>query len=190
MEASSTVLEAGTGRGQEASSSGQGSGVDLATITRGAWKGSDVTQPEIDWLYRSRRIPAKVSCRTPGDEVEPAPEPGESVVFLAHFERGFGLPASDFFRQFLDFYQLQPHHLPGNAIFYLSCFVSFMEAYIGLRPTKEAFARFFGLRINSVQGKNIPNPKPPVQCGSCIISARQGSHFFKLSGLESCLAWQ
>ncbi|KAK1632448.1 hypothetical protein QYE76_006763 [Lolium multiflorum] len=190
MEASSTAPEAGTGRGQEASSSGQGSGVDLATITRGAWKGSDVTQPEIDWLYRSWRIPAQVSCRIPRDEVEPAPEPGEFVVFLAHFERGFGLPASDFIRQFLDFYQLQPHHLPGNAIFYLSCFVSFMEAYIGLLPTREAFARFFCLRINSVQGKNIPKPKPPVQCGSCIIGSRQGSPFFKFSGLESCRAWQ
>jgi hypothetical protein len=65
-----------------------------------------------------------------------------------------------------------------------------MEAYVGLLPSKEAFARFFGLRINSVQGKNIPNPKPPVQCGSCIISARQGSPFFKFSGLESCRAWQ
>ncbi|KAK1687203.1 hypothetical protein QYE76_048051 [Lolium multiflorum] len=190
MEASSTAPEAGTGRGQEASSSGQGSGADLATITRGAWKGSDVTQPEIDWLYRSRRIPAQVSCRIPGDEVEPAPEHGEFIVFLAHFERGFGLPASDFFREFLNFYELQPHHLPGNAIFYLSCYVSFMEAYIGLLPTREAFARFFSLRINSVQGRNIPKPKPPVQCGSCIMGSRQGSPFFKFSGLESCRAWQ
>ncbi|KAK1670147.1 hypothetical protein QYE76_058306 [Lolium multiflorum] len=184
MESSSNIPDAATGRGKEASSSGQGFGADPAPITRGAWKGSDVTQPEIDWLYRSRRIPAQVSCRLPRDEVEPVLEPGESVVFLAHFERGFGLPACDFFRQFLNFYQLQPHHLPGNAILYLSCYVFFMEGYIGLLPTKEAFARFFSLRINSVQGKNIPKPKPPVQCGSCM------SPFFKFSGLESCRAWQ
>jgi hypothetical protein len=162
MDASSSAPEAGTGRGQEASSSGQASGANLAVITRGAWKGSDVKQPEIDWLYRSRRISTQVLCRTPGNEVEPAPEPGEYVVFSAHFERSFGLPASDFFREFLDFYQLQPHHLPGNAIFYLSCFVTFMEAYVGIRPTRQAFARFFALRINSVQGKDIPKPKPPV----------------------------
>ncbi|KAK1614143.1 hypothetical protein QYE76_019660 [Lolium multiflorum] len=183
MNLSSSAPEAEAGKGLEASSSNQ-------AITRGAWKGSDVKQSEIDWLYRSRRIPAEVACRHPRGEVEPAPEAGEYVVFSAHFERGFGLPASNFFREFLDFYQLQPHHLPGNAIFYLSCFVSFMEAYVGLLPSKEAFARFFGLRINSVQGKNIPNPKPPVPCGSCIISARQGSPFFKFSGLESCRAWQ
>ena len=120
MDVSSSAPEAGTGRGQEASSSSQASGA----ITRGAWIGSDVKQPEIDWLYRSRRIPEQVLCRIPRGEVEPAPEPGEYVVFSAHFERGFGLPAFDFFREFLDFYKLQPHHLPGNAIFYLSCFVS------------------------------------------------------------------
>jgi hypothetical protein len=49
---------------------------------------------------------------------------------------------------------------------------------------------FFTLRINSVQGKNIPKPKPPVQCGCCIVTARQGSPFYKFSGLESCRAWQ
>jgi hypothetical protein len=65
-----------------------------------------------------------------------------------------------------------------------------MEAYIGIRPTRETFARFFALRINSVQGKEIPKPKPPVQCGSCIIGSRQGSPFFKFSGLESCRLWQ
>ncbi|KAK1630439.1 hypothetical protein QYE76_004754 [Lolium multiflorum] len=86
------------------------------------------------------RIPEEVSCRRPGDEIEPDPEDDEFVVFLAHFERGFGLPASDLFRQFLDFYKLQPHHLPGNAIFYLSCYATFMEAYMGLRPTRETFA--------------------------------------------------
>ncbi|KAK1608131.1 hypothetical protein QYE76_031804 [Lolium multiflorum] len=183
-------MEIESGVDQEAGSSGQAPGVDLSGVTRGAWIGSDVTQHEIDWLYRSRRIPEGVSCRIPGNELEPVLEPGEFVVFLAHFERGFGLPTSDFFRQFLDFYQLQPHHLPGNAVFYLSCYATFMEAYISIRPTRETFARFFSLRINSIQGKEIPKPKPPVQCGSCIIGSRQGSPFFKFSGLESCRLWQ
>ncbi|KAK1684334.1 hypothetical protein QYE76_045182 [Lolium multiflorum] len=183
-------MEIDAGQDQEAGSSSHGSGIDLSNKTRGAWRGSDVTQHEIDWLRRSRTIPEGVSCRLPGDEIEPVLNLGEFVVFLAHFERGFGLPASDFFRQFLDFYRLQPHHLPGNAVFYISCYVSFMEAYIGIRPTRETFARFFSLRINSVQGKEIPKPKPPVQCGSCIIGSRQGSPFFKFSGLESCRLWQ
>ncbi|KAK1683706.1 hypothetical protein QYE76_044554, partial [Lolium multiflorum] len=175
--------------GQASSSSSQSSGEEPSPPTRGAWMGSNVTEFEIDWLYRSRRIPEGVSCRIPDDEIEPDPEDDEFVVFLAH-ERGFGLPASTFFREFLDFYELQPHHLPGNAIFYLSCYATFMEAYIGIRPTCETFARFFNLRINSVQGKEIPKPKPPVQCGSCIVGSRQGSTFLKFTGLESCRTWQ
>ncbi|KAK1551541.1 hypothetical protein QYE76_027024 [Lolium multiflorum] len=190
LSANLARMEIDAGQDQEAGSSSHGSGIDLSKKTRGAWRGSDVTQHEIDWLRRSRRIPEGVSCRLPGDEIEPVLNTGEFVVFLAHFERGFGLPASDFFRQFLNFYQLQPHHLPGNAVFYLSCYVSFMEAYIGIRPTRETFARFFSLRINSVQGKEIPKPKPPVQCGSCIIGSRQGSPFFKFSVLQSCRLWQ
>ncbi|KAK1663678.1 hypothetical protein QYE76_051837 [Lolium multiflorum] len=183
-------METDGGQEQDAGSSSQASGADPSDITRGAWMGSSVSEYEIDWLYRSRRIPEGVTCRLPGDEIEPVPKPGERVVFLAHFERGFGLPVSSFFRSFLDFYKLQPHHLPGNAIFYLSCYATFMEAYIGIRPTRETFARFFALRINSVQGLDIPKPKPPVQCGSCIIGSRQGSPFFKFSGLESCRLWQ
>jgi hypothetical protein len=54
------------------------------------------------------------------------------------------------FRRFLDFYKLQPHHLPGNTVFYLSSFVSFMEGFVGLLPTVETFARFYNLRINSI----------------------------------------
>ncbi|KAK1626438.1 hypothetical protein QYE76_000753 [Lolium multiflorum] len=182
-------METDSAQEQDAGSSSQASGADFSEVTRGAWMGSSVSQYEIDWLYRSRRIPKGVTCRLPGSEIEPMLEPGERVVFLAHFERGFGL-LSSFFRDFLDFYKLQPHHLPGNAIFYLSCYVTFMEAYIGIRPTRETFARFFALRINSVQGLDIPKPKPPVQCGSCIIGSRQASPFFKFSGLESCRSWQ
>ncbi|KAK1667849.1 hypothetical protein QYE76_056008 [Lolium multiflorum] len=107
-------MDTDSGSHQETGSSSQVSGVDPAGVTRGAWMGSNVSQYEIDWLYRSRRIPEGVSCRLPGDEIEPVLEPGEHVVFLAHFERGFGLPVSEFFRKFLDFYELQPHHLPGK----------------------------------------------------------------------------
>ena len=86
----------------------------------GRWEGSDVSAEAINWLYASRRVPPEVACRRPGKETEPQPRRGEFVVFLSHFQRGFGLPVSDFFSDFLQRYDLQPHHLPANAIFHLS----------------------------------------------------------------------
>jgi hypothetical protein len=170
-------MDTGSGSHGESGSSSQASGANLAAVTRGAWMGSNVSEYEIDWLYRSRRIPEGVTCRLPTGEIEPVLEPGEYVVFLAHFECGFGLPASSFFRRFLDFYELQHHHLPGNAVFYLSCFTSFMEAYVGIRPIHETFARFFALRINSVQGKDIPAPKPPFNAGLASSAPVKGAPF-------------
>ena len=95
----------------------------MAKLAPDSWEGSDVTQDDLDWLLRPRRITPEVIC--PGKELEPVTQPGERVVFLMHFERGFGLPVSDFFRGFLDFFGLQPHHLPANAIVSLSAFSSF-----------------------------------------------------------------
>nr|XP_051197131.1 uncharacterized protein LOC127310500 [Lolium perenne] len=80
MDTTSSAPEAHTGRGQEASSSRQGPGVNPTAYTCGAWKGSDVKQSEIDWLYRSRRIPIEVAYRIPGEELEPMPLEGEIVV--------------------------------------------------------------------------------------------------------------
>ena len=49
-----------------------------------------------------------VGVRLPRNEQRPRPEEQERVVFLTHFERGFGLPASTFFRVFLELFGLQP----------------------------------------------------------------------------------
>ena len=97
-------------------------------VSRGSWEGSsNVTSDDINLLYATRRIPPEVVCRIPEDGVEPNPEEGERVVFLAHFQRGFGLSISDFSRQFLVRFGLQPHQLQPNAILHLSCLVSLAE---------------------------------------------------------------
>jgi hypothetical protein len=70
--------------------------VDMV-LPRGSWEGSCVTHEDIARLVRLRRIPPQVKARAPGDEVAPQPEPGERVVFTAHFEWGFRLLASAFF---------------------------------------------------------------------------------------------
>ena len=70
--------------------------------------GSNVTSEDITQLRATRRLPREtdVGVRLPRGEQRPRPEGQERVVFLTHFERGFGLPASTFFRVFLEFFGL------------------------------------------------------------------------------------
>jgi hypothetical protein len=79
----------------------------VADQARGAWEGSDVTTADIEWLRLSRRIPLDVECWLRAGEPAPVVRPGEYVVFVAHFERGFGLPASNFLRNFMERFNLQ-----------------------------------------------------------------------------------
>jgi hypothetical protein len=142
-----------------------------------------------------------VACWLPAGEAAPAPEPGEHVVFIAHFERGFGLPASDFFRDFLDTYGLQPHHIPANVVMILSAFAAFCEGYAGIEPFSQAWAKYFQLRKQVIQepprSKDDPpetaqqkKDRPMTQCGATTIMSRKGSDFPKVELLESCKKWQ
>ena len=77
-------------------------------LPKGSWEGSVVTDVDLQYLRRTRRLPPAEAlvARAPGPERVPAPREGERVVFYSHFERGLGLPASLFFRAWLDFFGL------------------------------------------------------------------------------------
>ena len=157
---------------------------------RGSWQGSSVTRREIEWLIRTRRIPAEVGCCLPGSESSPVLNDGEYVVFMSHLARGFGLPLSDFAKDFLDYFGLQPHHLPANAIASLSAFISASEGYFGLWPSVHVWSKFFQIRSNVVPDKSLqPSEKLLTQCGAASITPRRKSEFPRVAGLESCKKW-
>jgi hypothetical protein len=163
---------------------------------RSGWEGSEVTLTDISWITTTRRVPAGVACRLPASETVSAPKPTERVVFISHFERGFGLPVSDFFQDFLENYGLQPHHLPANAVMILSAFAAFCEGYAGTEPIVQGCAKYFQLRKQSVQeprDKDAPletakekKDRPMTQCGAATIMSQKGSDFPKIELLESC----
>jgi hypothetical protein len=128
----------------------------VAEQARGAWEGSDVTAADIEWLRLSRRIPLEVECQLPAGELAPVTCPGGYVVFVAHFERGFGLPVSNFTRNFMECFQLQPHHLPANAIMTISTFISFCEAYLSLWPSINLWAKYFQFRQQVIPDRDTP----------------------------------
>ncbi|KAK1603335.1 hypothetical protein QYE76_018348 [Lolium multiflorum] len=149
----------------------------------GSWKGSYMQDDDIAQLVRLRRIPAGVITRAPGAEMEPRPEPGERVVFGAHLDRGLGLPASNFFRRFLDHFGLQPHHLPANAMILLSCYVAFMEGYAGLWPDVEFWSRLFYIKAQTTEGRLRT-------CGAASIYPRTGTSFPRIPTVDSVKNWQ
>jgi hypothetical protein len=161
------------------------------------WEGSEVTPADISWITTTRRVPDGMACRLPAGEIVPAPEPSERVMFIAHFERGFGLPASDFFRDFLDTYDLQPHHIPANAVMILSAFTTFYEGFAGIEPFTQAWAKYFQLWKQVVQEPpqskdDLPETaqekkdRPMTLCGVATIMSWKGSDFPKVELLESC----
>ncbi|KAE8789473.1 hypothetical protein D1007_36364 [Hordeum vulgare] len=87
-------------------------------LSQGAWLGSEVCEGHITVLRHHRLLPptSQVLVRIPDTETAPTPAAGEIVVFIKHFYKGFGLPASPFFIEWLHFFGLQPHHVTPNAI--------------------------------------------------------------------------
>jgi hypothetical protein len=151
--------------------------------TSGSSEGASTTQADIERLCRTRRIPEGVVCRLPGSEVVPAVEPGERVVFVAHFDLGFGLLASDFFLSFLSFFGLQPHHLPANTYLSLSCYATFCKGYAGLWPDVDFWCRLFFLKAHTTDGEMRA-------CGAASIYPRRDVPFPKIPTSESVKKWQ
>ena len=105
-----------------------------------SWDGSNVHEDHVEFLRRTQCLPGENFVRVrqaPAREISPAPEEGERVIFRSHCLRGFGLPASGFLRAFLEFYNLQPHHLTPNAVMLLLAFVTLCEGFLGVLPTLE-----------------------------------------------------
>ena len=155
----------------------------------GDWDGSNVHMDHIEFLRKTRRLPGKDQVRVrlaPEKEITPAPEEGERVVFRSHFLRGIGLPASAFFRSFLDFYQLQPHHLTPNTVVLLSAFVTLCEGYLGVLPTLELWGEFFQSKLGTrMQGV-------PAQSGAFIAMRRPATRnpFPVITLIQSVKRWQ
>lgn len=150
---------------------------------RGAWERSEVTEYDILRLHRSRKIPDGVDCRIPGGVIALAPAKGEVVIFTSHFSRGFALPASHFFRTFLDRFSLQAHHLGPNAVMLVSSFAAFCEGYLGMRLNMYLWCRLYFLRSQSVS-------TVMSDCGAASVYTRWDTDYPMVKPVQSMNKWQ
>ncbi|KAE8799922.1 retrotransposon protein [Hordeum vulgare] len=126
-----------------------------------------------------------VLVRIPGTETAPTPATGEIIIFDEHFYRGFGLPASSFFSEWLHFFGLQPHHLALNAILQLSAFMVLCEGFLGIEPRLDLWRSLFFFKQQSIamdkaaMEKHV-GPRAMTPCGAALV------HHHSKSGFPSC----
>jgi hypothetical protein len=107
-----------------------------------------VTEEEIQALATRRLLRPKteVVWRPASGEEFPTEGTGETVVFLTHIERGFGVPAGDFLCDLLFFYLIELVHLILNSITIVSTFIHLCEAYLSIAPHFHLWRYFFELK--------------------------------------------
>jgi hypothetical protein len=110
-----------------------------------AWVRSTMTEAKIQALVDRGLLRPKteVEWRAAAGEEVLSEDVKEQVVFGSFFERGFNLPAGDFFHSLLYYYRLELVHLVPNSITVLSTFIHFYEAYLGIPPHFVLWRHFF-----------------------------------------------
>ncbi|KAE8801891.1 hypothetical protein D1007_22398 [Hordeum vulgare] len=165
--------------------------------SQGAWLGSEICEGHIEALRHHRLSPpaSLVLVRIPGTETAPTPAVGEVVVFNEHFYRGFGLPTTAFFSEWLHFFGLQPHHLAPNAILQLSAFVVLCKGFLGIEPRVDLWRSLFFFKKQSIameksEVEKLASPRPMAPCVAALVHHRKESDFPQLSLQESIKQWQ
>ncbi|KAE8821692.1 hypothetical protein D1007_00098 [Hordeum vulgare] len=158
----------------------------------GAWLGSDICADHIDALRHRRMLPpaSLVAVRIPGAETALKPQEGEVVVFDEHFYRGFGLPASTFFSNFLTFFSLQPHLLAPNANLQLALFVVLCEGFLGIEPHLDLWQSLFffkqeSIKMDKAEVDKLEGPRPMTPCGAALVHHRTKCGFPQMPVQES-----
>jgi hypothetical protein len=95
------------------------------------------------------RPKAEVEWRAAAGEQFPSEDVKEQVIFASFFERGFNLPAGDFFRGLLYYYKLELIRLIPNSITVVSTFIHFCEVYLGISPHFLLWRYFFCVKSTS-----------------------------------------
>jgi hypothetical protein len=107
-----------------------------------------VTEEQIEALVDRGLLRPKteVGWRPAIDEEFPTVGTGETIVFLVHIERGFGVPAGDFLHGLLFFYHVELVHLVPNSVTIISTFIHLCEAYLGIVSHFHLWRHFFELK--------------------------------------------
>jgi hypothetical protein len=100
------------------------------------WKKSKVKTEDLLALLNSGFLQEKevdMWRAAAGDPYRMEKNPDEIPMFMRFVERGLALPASNFFKGLLEYYDIEYLYLNPNDIFHTSVFVHFCEAFLGIK---------------------------------------------------------
>ncbi|KAK1683704.1 hypothetical protein QYE76_044552 [Lolium multiflorum] len=146
---------------------------------KGKWWPCTTTEMELKNL-ESEGFLQPGSWRTVPNEPAPAPRDNEMVLTKALVERGFSFPPSDFFREILKTYGLQPHNISPNSVLAISNHVALCEGHLRVTPELSLFQYYF-----SVKKEKIRQTSELATCGSDVSDPASDK---KLPPFKNCPA--
>ena len=118
---------------------------------------SNISIRRLEGLFRRGLLcPLTVAeeWRLPGEE-EPQPPEGYIVSFAHFHERGFAMPAHQFFRGLLDYYQVELQQITPNGIQHIAAFVALCKGFLGISPHFDLWWYLFVVNLLKKRGQKV-----------------------------------
>ena len=128
--------------------SSKGKGVAAEPSRDEGWESSKCSKSDLESLVKQGFLPSKsvIQWRPALGDARLYENTSEIVGFLPYFDRGLGLPCSNFFSGLLYYYGIQLHHLTPNSFVHISIFVHLCEAFLDMEPHFDLFRHLFQLK--------------------------------------------
>ena len=127
--------------------SSKGKGAAAEPTREEGWESSKCSRSDLESLVKQGFLPSKsvIQWRPAFGDARPYENMNEIIGFV-YFERGLGLPCSNFFSGLLYYYGIQLYHLTPNSFVHTSVFVHLCEAFLGIEPHFDLFRHLFHLK--------------------------------------------
>jgi hypothetical protein len=125
---------------------------------------------------------SQVGWRPVTGEAFTTEDTGESVIFIAHIDRRFSVPAGDFLRGLLQFYCIELVYLAPNSITIIATFIHLCRAYLSIAPHFHLWRHFFKLKKT---GKGVV-----VGSVSFMLRRNMKSEYIDLTLPDNTTGWK
>ena len=126
----------------------KGKGAAAEPTREEGWESSKCSRSDLKSLVKQGFLPLEsvIQWRPALGDARPYENTGEVIGIVRYFERGLGLPSSNFFSGLLYYYGIQLYHLTPNSFVHISVFVHLCKAFLGIEPHFDLCRHLFHLK--------------------------------------------